>query len=63
SSRSPDPTTFFCSPPKGARALGIEIFLLEGGDVVTPYDAPIGARYAERWVLYNIPRSQCQGYF
>ena len=56
------PNDFLLLTPKRARELGIEIFLLEGEDVVTPYDAPTGDRYAERWVLYNILRSRCQGY-
>ncbi|GLS35733.1 hypothetical protein GCM10010869_13220 [Mesorhizobium tianshanense] len=49
--------------PSKAKELGIDIFLLQGDDVVTPNDSPTGDRYAERWVLYNILRSRCQGYF
>ncbi|RWJ74662.1 MAG: hypothetical protein EOR35_31395 [Mesorhizobium sp.] len=56
------PNDFLLLTPDRARALGIDIFLLEGSDVVTPYDAPTGDRYAERWVLYNILRSRCHGY-
>lgn len=57
------PHDFLLLNPDRARALGIDIFLLDGEEVVTPYDAPTGDRHAERWVLYNILRSQCQGYF
>jgi len=57
------PNDFLLLTPERARALGIEIFLLEGDNVITPYEAPTGDRYAERWVLYNILRSRCQGYF
>ncbi|HWK15284.1 MAG TPA: hypothetical protein VNS02_12870 [Rhizobiaceae bacterium] len=58
------PDDFLLLTPSRARALGIDVFLLDGeGEVVTPYDAPTGDRYAERWVLYSILRSQCQGYF
>ncbi|MGI6852064.1 hypothetical protein [Mesorhizobium sp. 1B3] len=56
------PNNFLLLTPKRARELGIDIFLLEGEDVVTPYDAPTGDRFAERWVLYNILRSRCQAY-
>ncbi|PSJ52100.1 hypothetical protein C7I84_26840 [Mesorhizobium ephedrae] len=57
------PNDFLLLTPARARELGIDVFLLDGGGVVTPGDAPTGDRYAERWVLYSILRSQCQVYF
>lgn len=57
------PNDFLLLTPERARVLGVDVFLLDSEELVTPYDAPTGDRYAERWVLYNILRSQCQGYF
>lgn len=57
------PNDFLLLSPKRARALGIDIFVFGSSHVDTPFSAPTGDRHAERWVLYNMLRLQCQNYF
>lgn len=57
------PNEFLLLSPPDARALGIDIYELDGERTVSPREAPTVDEYARRFVAYSSMASRCQNYF
>ncbi|MBZ9873184.1 hypothetical protein LB542_20270 [Mesorhizobium sp. BR1-1-9] len=59
----PGPTEMLLLSAESARALGIDVFEQDGGQVTTPQDAPTADIFADRFVSYTLLKSRCSGFF
>lgn len=53
------PDDFLLLTPDRARALGIEVYTVDGSDVTTPAATPTVDTYADRFVSYSLLQSRC----
>lgn len=57
------PDKFLMLTPQRARALGIEVYELEGLGVIGPNDAPTADLHATRFVSLVLMKGRCSGFF